>query len=279
VDDEVREKEKGELMNRNTVMSILALTGAVLVLSPSSARAAAGGSGTEETLMGNSAAEAVTGGTASGAGPLEDGAARAEASEGSAGGRLAPADPYLVYPKSVQHQSTAANPLCVQGGSLVGNPNTGYTPSENSPSSEPMGNCLRTVALQEMVYSVATTEVVREAPAPGTKIVVLRGPHFDFDRSALKPKGRMLLDEAIAIMKENPGLRVMAEGHTDWMGTDGYNQKLGERRDGTVRDYLVAGGIDPNRIDVESFGESRPVATNETDAGRADNRRVELIAL
>ena len=264
-------------MNRTMVMSVLALTGASLALLPSPARAAAGGSGTEEVLIGRSAAQPVTGGTTSGAGPLGDGAARAEASENSAGGVSVPADPYLVYPKSVQHQSTAQNPLCVQGRSLVGNPNIGSTPSENSPSSEPIGGCRLAVAPAQ--EPLPAPEAAREAPPPGTKIVILRGPHFDFDESVLKPEGRVLLDEAIAIMNENPGLRIMAEGHTDWIGTNGYNQKLGERRDGTVRDYLVAGGIDPKRIDVQNFGESKPVATNETDAGRADNRRVEVIAL
>jgi OOP family OmpA-OmpF porin len=60
------------------------------------------------------------------------------------------------------------------------------------------------------------------------------------------------------------------------MGTEAYNQALSLRRAGAVRDYLVGGGIDAGRLSVEGFGESRPVATNDTDSGRAQNRRVEL---
>lgn len=265
-------------MNSGRVMFVLALSGTLLAVP--STQGASGGSGTttHEVLTHGSVAHPVTGGTTSGAGPLEDGAARAEASEQAAGGISVPSDPQLVYPKSVQHQSTAQNALCVQGRSIARNPNHGDAPSDNSPSSEPIDECFR--VSERPPYSLPPApEAARPAPPPGTKIVTLRGPHFDFDRSVLKPEGRALLEEAIVVMTENPDLRVLAEGHTDWMGSDRYNQRLGERRQSTVRDYLVARGIDSNRIDVQSFGESMPVATNGTDAGRALNRRVELIAL
>jgi len=267
----------GGLTNSTRVISLLALTGVLLVLLPP-AHAASGDSGTStyETLAHGAVAQPVTGGTTSGSGL--DGAAQAEASERAAGGIAVPADPELVYPKSVQHQSSAQNPLCAEGRSLAPNPNHGGAPSDNSPSSEAIGKCLH-VAAEPPVSPPPAAEAARPAPLRGTKIVTLRGPHFDFDRSIVKPAGRVLLDEAIVVMNENPELRVVAEGHTDWMGSDGYNQKLGDRRDRTVRDYMVSHGIDSNRIDTRSFGESNPVATNDTDAGRALNRRVELIVL
>jgi outer membrane protein OmpA-like peptidoglycan-associated protein len=71
----------------------------------------------------------------------------------------------------------------------------------------------------------------------------------------------------------------VAEGHTDAIGSDAYNQSLSERRAEAVRRYLINGGITPERIRTEGFGESRPVASNETDEGRAQNRRVELRVL
>ena len=70
----------------------------------------------------------------------------------------------------------------------------------------------------------------------------------------------------------------MVEGHTDSVGNDSYNQKLSEKRAGAVRDYLVRQGIESSRITVRGYGESRPVATNATEEGRAQNRRADIIA-
>jgi OOP family OmpA-OmpF porin len=105
---------------------------------------------------------------------------------------------------------------------------------------------------------------------------VLRGVNFDFDKSNIRADARPVLDEAIATLKAEGGVAVIAEGHTDSKGTDAYNQKLSERRANSVRDYLVRGGISAGRIKVVGYGESRPVADNKTEDGRAQNRRVEL---
>jgi OOP family OmpA-OmpF porin len=69
---------------------------------------------------------------------------------------------------------------------------------------------------------------------------------------------------------------IIAIGHTDWIGTDAYNQKLSVRRADAVKQYLVSKGIEPNRIYTEGKGESQPIADNKTAAGRAKNRRVEI---
>jgi outer membrane protein OmpA-like peptidoglycan-associated protein len=113
------------------------------------------------------------------------------------------------------------------------------------------------------------------APRPSRKIV-LRGVNFDFDKSNIRSDARPILDEAIRTLQEERDINVSVEGHTDSRGTDAYNQKLSERRAHSVAAYLERGGISRSRLTTEGFGESRPVATNSTDDGRAQNRRVEL---
>jgi len=115
----------------------------------------------------------------------------------------------------------------------------------------------------------------RPAP-PAKRKIVLRGVHFDFDKATIRADARPVLDEAIATLKQEGGIAVIAEGYTDSVGSDAYNMKLSQRRAKAVRDYLIAGGISPKRITAEGFGETHPVATNDTADGRAQNRRVEL---
>ena len=114
------------------------------------------------------------------------------------------------------------------------------------------------------------------APPPVKKKIVLRGVNFDFDKSNIRADARPVLDEAIATLKQEGEISIIAEGHTDGRGTDEYNQGLSMRRANAVRDYLVAGGVSASRISVAGYGKSRPVASNATDDGRAQNRRVEL---
>jgi outer membrane protein OmpA-like peptidoglycan-associated protein len=115
--------------------------------------------------------------------------------------------------------------------------------------------------------------------APMKKRIVLRGVNFDFDKSNIRPDARPVLDEAIRTLKDEADVRVSVEGHTDSRGTDEYNQALSLRRANSVADYLEDGGIARGRLEVTGFGESKPVASNDTDDGRAQNRRVELQVL
>ena len=115
------------------------------------------------------------------------------------------------------------------------------------------------------------------APAAKPKRkIVLRGVNFDFDKATIRPDGQPVLDEAIRTLKEEPDIRVSVEGHTDAVGTDAYNRALSERRARAVAGYLVEGGIARSRLSTVGFGEANPVASNETDDGRAQNRRVEF---
>ena len=100
---------------------------------------------------------------------------------------------------------------------------------------------------------------------------------FDFDKSVIKKKYYSKLDEIAIQIKKDPKLRVEIQGHTDGVGTEKYNMGLSLRRANAVRDYFIKkSGIAANRLTAVGFGKTRPVATNETAEGRAQNRRVEL---
>src|SRR5512134_2472377 len=113
-------------------------------------------------------------------------------------------------------------------------------------------------------------------PEPVEERIVLRGVNFDFDKSDIRPDAAVILDEAASILNANPGRSVSVAGHTDSVGTDAYNQGLSERRAASVKDYLVGQGVDASRLSTSGFGESNPIASNDTADGRALNRRVEL---
>ena len=115
-------------------------------------------------------------------------------------------------------------------------------------------------------------------PAPPAKEkLVLRGVHFDFDKYNIRPGDAAVLDEAASVLKANPGVTVNVDGHTDSVGSEKYNLKLSDRRAAAVVKYLVKAGIPEDRLIPHGYGKSKPVATNDTAEGRAENRRVELI--
>lgn len=120
-------------------------------------------------------------------------------------------------------------------------------------------------------------------------VIDLRGVNFKFDRPSrgetdIAPTLKeptadsiAILDQAIDTLTRYPNVTVELQGHTDSIGSDTYNQGLSERRAQIVYDYLVGNGISASRItDVEGYGETQPIATNDTKEGRAQNRRTEL---
>lgn len=117
---------------------------------------------------------------------------------------------------------------------------------------------------------------VAAAPAPVKKKIVLRGVNFDFDQAKLRADAKPILDEAIATLQQTPEVNVEVEGHTDDVGSEAYNKALSERRARAVADYLTAGGVSRARLNTVGFGENRPLTSNDTAAGRGENRRVEL---
>lgn len=120
------------------------------------------------------------------------------------------------------------------------------------------------------------TAVAEPLPPPVKQRIVLRGVNFDFNSSEIRPDSRPVLDQAARILNEHPGVTVRVEGHTDAIGGAEYNEALSVRRAESVYRYLVNQGVDPERFTIEGFGKSRPIASNATEAGRAQNRRVEL---
>jgi outer membrane protein OmpA-like peptidoglycan-associated protein len=100
---------------------------------------------------------------------------------------------------------------------------------------------------------------------------------FDFNSANLKPGAREKLARVSGILLTTPGLNIEVEGHTDSVGSDNYNQHLSEQRASSVRDYLLRQGIMPGAVATSGLGESQPVVSNATAAGRQQNRRVELV--
>ncbi len=103
---------------------------------------------------------------------------------------------------------------------------------------------------------------------------------FDFDKSILKPEAADELHRAAEKIKEFSHVRIIIEGHTDNFGTDAYNLDLSRKRAAAVRDFFITQEkMEASGIESDGFGESRPIASNDTEEGRAKNRRVEIIIL
>jgi len=105
---------------------------------------------------------------------------------------------------------------------------------------------------------------------------VLQGVTFEFNQARLTANAKTILDGVADALTARAEIRVEVGGHTDSRGSDSYNQKLSENRAQSVMQYLIGKGIDAGRMSAKGYGESHPVADNETDDGRELNRRVEL---
>lgn len=99
---------------------------------------------------------------------------------------------------------------------------------------------------------------------------------FDFNKSDIKPVAYDSLNKVVDILRIDPSLKIEIQGHTDSIGSEKYNEKLSTARAIAVMEYLIAKGIDAERISASGYGETRPIAPNDTEVGRAKNRRVEL---
>ncbi len=115
-----------------------------------------------------------------------------------------------------------------------------------------------------------------ERVGEGIKITFDSGLLFDVDKYKVKDVVEDNLEELSTTLKKYENTNILIEGHTDNTGSDEYNQKLSERRAGSVADFLVAQGVDRNRITTMGYGEAQPVADNSSASGRTQNRRVEV---
>ncbi|RON12888.1 OmpA family protein [Pseudomonas frederiksbergensis] len=118
---------------------------------------------------------------------------------------------------------------------------------------------------------------VKPVEPPVSEVITLNGNVlFAYNQSELMPEARSQLDSLMAKLQSADVVSVKVVGHTDSQGSDAYNQKLSERRASSVAAYLLSQGLAPNKLTSEGRGESQPVADNDTEEGRAQNRRVEL---
>ncbi len=106
--------------------------------------------------------------------------------------------------------------------------------------------------------------------------IVLKGVNFENDSAVLTAKARSILDGVADSLKKRPDIKITIAGHTDSRGSSAYNKMLSQRRADSVRRYLGSKGVKVSNLVAKGFGEEQPIATNDTAAGRADNRRVEL---
>ncbi len=122
-------------------------------------------------------------------------------------------------------------------------------------------------------------KTLKLVPIEEGRIVRLNNIFFESSKSLLRPESIPELDRMVFTMNQNPGMRIELGGHTDNLGSDLPNLKLSQERADVVRDYLVSKGVAADRIESRGYGETRPVATNLTAAGRQENRRVEFLIL
>lgn len=192
---------------------------------------------------------------------------------------------------SLTAQSAMAHP--------VGQATPGYVAdSRGMLVTDSSGNCVRTSSWTPAMATeacdaglvpkkAAKPEPARAEPAPAPKpqpkpvvekVSLKAGALFDVSKADLKPAGKSELDALAAKIKDNNTQieQITVTGHTDSAGSKQLNQGLSERRAEAVKAYLVSQGLDGSRIDTKGAGDSQPVASNQTAAGRAQNRRVEI---
>jgi OOP family OmpA-OmpF porin len=128
----------------------------------------------------------------------------------------------------------------------------------------------------DITKPTATIAQAASTPPVVKKVSYSADTFFDFDKSILKPEGKQALDSLVTFISTINLEVAIVVGHTDSIGTDAYNMKLGTRRAEAVKAYLISKGLEKSRVYTESKGESKPVADNRTSAGRAKNRRVEV---
>lgn len=172
----------------------------------------------------------------------------------------------LVNAQTVDNWTSSGHPVKNSTGLCWRDAN--WTPATAHPECDGAIKAQARVAIAPVIATAPKAEVVKVSYASDVL--------FDFDKSVLKPAGKIKLDELIVKINAIKLEVTVIVGHTDWIGTDEYNQRLSVRRAEAVKAYLMSKGIEKARIYTEGKGEKRPVADNRTVEGRAKNRRVEI---
>lgn len=146
------------------------------------------------------------------------------------------------------------------------------------------------VTAEGYLNATDSVQVIDENTIPVVKNIVmtpievgvtvrLKNIYFDFDKTTLKSESYVELDKVVDFLKQNGHVSIEIAGHTDSKGSDDYNLNLSQGRSQSVVDYLASQGIDKSRLQAHGYGETKPIDTNDTDEGRANNRRVEFTIL
>lgn len=120
------------------------------------------------------------------------------------------------------------------------------------------------------------TQLLQHQPATVGGPLVLKGVHFDTGSARLESESLPILDKVARSLKSNPHVRIEIAGHADSTGATDWNKRLSKARADAVRDYLVSKGVSASRLETRGRGSRQPIADNDTWAGRAENRRVEM---
>jgi outer membrane protein OmpA-like peptidoglycan-associated protein len=129
---------------------------------------------------------------------------------------------------------------------------------------------------REMRARTAGTDVEVVRQGDDLLLNIPSGINFAYDSATIQPQFRTTLDKVASVLADYKQTYIDVYGHTDSTGSDAYNQTLSERRAVSVADYLAGRGVQPARMATRGFGETQPVESNETEEGRAANRRVEI---
>ncbi|OYW20422.1 MAG: hypothetical protein B7Z54_01185 [Sphingobacteriales bacterium 12-47-4] len=130
--------------------------------------------------------------------------------------------------------------------------------------------------LKENERDTAYEKNIQLRPIEKDAVLVLRNVFFDVNKFDLRTESQSELDKLASLLKDNPGLTIQINGHTDAVGNAAANQKLSENRAAAVVRYLVEQGIAATRLSYKGFGATQPLASNDTEEGRALNRRTEM---
>ncbi len=146
------------------------------------------------------------------------------------------------------------------------------TPSEQTGTASGAGAAGKSASVDRGSAATGTTTAKRPL---STILTVDVGDRvfFEFDKYSLKAKARQTLERQATFLKNNAGVKVVLQGHADERGTRDYNLALGNRRANAAKDYLVALGINPNRINIISYGKERPAVAGSNEAAWSQNRR------